>query len=212
MKLCFKNCIDISWPISSEITEYKNGTSVVFNQFQADNVRSSVITLGSHTGTHVDAPSHFISCGDSIDQVPLQNLIGECVVLDLAHISNAITQHDLEPFEAQITRDAIVLLKTKNSNLFETGPFCTEFIYLDATGAAYLADKKVKAVGIDYLGIERNQPGHPTHKQLLESDIAIIEGLRLQNVIPGTYFFICLPIALQGLEAAPARAILAAIV
>ena len=81
-------------------------------------------------------------------------------------------------------------------------------MYLEASGAAYLAEKKVKAVGIDYLGIEHSQPGHPTHENLLNADIVVIEGLRLHHVQPGSYFFVCLPLNMIGTEAAPARAIL----
>ncbi len=81
-------------------------------------------------------------------------------------------------------------------------------MYLEASGAKYLTEKKIKAVGIDYLGIEHSQPGHPTHETLMNGDVIVIEGLRLGHVQKGNYFFVCLPLNMIGLEAAPARAIL----
>jgi len=89
-----------------------------------------------------------------------------------------------------------------------TDKFNPYFVYLEASGAVYLTEKKIKAVGIDYLGIEHSQPGHPTHEILMNADISIIEGLRLEHVKPDSYFFVGLPLYIIGLEAAPARAIL----
>ena len=81
-------------------------------------------------------------------------------------------------------------------------------MYIENTGAQYLVEKKVKAVGIDYLGIERNQPGHPTHSELMSNGIVVIEGLRLAHVEPGRYMIVCLPLNVIGLDGAPARAVL----
>ncbi len=201
--------IDISWPITEKITQYKDRKDVHFTDkriFEKEQVRSTIITLGSHTGTHIDAPSHFIQDGDTVETFPLEKLIGRCVVIDCTHVKNAITTDDIK--SVKLLENAIVLFKTKNSALSPTAPFEYNFIYLDQSAAEYLAQQKVKAVGIDYLGIERNQPGHETHKALLQMGIPIIEGLRLQYVKPGEYELFCLPIAIQGLEAAPARAIL----
>jgi len=100
------------------------------------------------------------------------------------------------------------LFKTKNSALKNNAPFDPEFIYLDKTGAKYCVEQKIKAVGIDYLGIERNQPGHETHALLLENNIGIIEGLRLAHAEADQYFLICLPLLIPGADASPARAIL----
>jgi len=185
--------IDISWPISQDSTEYKDK-------------RDSVIKLNVHAGTHIDAPAHFIKNGKTIDKVDLNKVCGSCQVLDLTDVEEKITQKDLKKFN--IKPNEIILLKTKNSNLAETGLFYPDFVYLEKTGAGYLADKKVKAVGIDYLGIEKNQPNHETHKILMKQDIPIIEGLRLKNIQAKNYFFYCLPLLLKNLEAAPARAIL----
>lgn len=201
--------IDISWPISLDMTAYKDRKVVSFNYtktFERDQVRESTITLGSHSGTHIDAPSHFLAEGISIHQMPLDATCGPCIVLDCTNVTEAITEADLQ--EHTIEQGARVLLKTRNSALDAAAPFAYDFIYLAASGAAYLASKKIKAVGIDYLGIERQQPDHATHETLMRAGITIIEGLRLANVNSGSYVLWCLPLAVQGLEAAPARAVL----
>lgn len=201
--------IDISWPISENMTTYKNKKVVEFKpakEFEKDNARETILTLNTHVGTHIDAPSHFLKDGKTIDQIALEKLCGPCRVLDLTNVQESISEKDLEKFD--ILENEIILLKTKNSSKSPSEEFDPLFIYLKADGAKYLANKKIKAVGIDYLGIERNQPGHPTHKALLEAQIPIIEGLRLEQVSKDTYNLICLPISLDGLDAAPARAIL----
>jgi len=201
--------IDISWPINQDATEYKDRKTVLFKQnkiFEKDGARDSQITMNSHTGTHVDAPSHFLQDGKPIDQVNLHNCIGKAKVLDFTGVKESVTKADLQKHD--IKKDDIILLKTKNSFLPVTGPFEKEFIFLKDCGAKYLAEKEIKALGIDYLGLERGQEGHPSHVDLMKKDIVIIEGLRLGQVIPGDYFFICLPVRVVGLEAAPARAIL----
>ncbi len=201
--------IDISWPIDPAMTAYKDKQLVAFEQlktFERDHVRESVIRLGSHSGTHIDAPSHFMADGMYIDQVPLSTTIGPCRVVDLTKCNDVITQQDLQ--QHTIEEGSIILFKTRNSMRSSSDPFDYQFISVAADAAAYLAEKKVKAVGIDYLGIERNQPGHETHLQFMRQGITIIEGLRLAHVQEGSYFLWCLPLAVQGLEAAPARAVL----
>jgi arylformamidase len=201
------NIIDISWPLVSGMTTYKNRED--FNLYptklwEKDKARESRLVCSTHVGTHVDAPAHFIKDGVSIEDVPLGSLCGVCVVLDMQQVETAITQRDLEGQELA----SRVLFKTRNSQRASVDPFDPAFVYLDASAALYLKEREVQCVGIDYLGIERNQPDHPTHKILLESNIAIIEGLRLEHVQPGAYTLLCLPLALVGSEAAPARAVL----
>lgn len=200
---------DISWPISADTTAYKDRKTVEFKpikSFESDKVRESLITLGAHSGTHIDAPSHFQKDGKSIDQLDLSHVIGPCKVFDMSSVTDGITQDHLENLDIQA--HDIVLFKTSNSAAHPTQAFNPHFIFLEISGAQYLAQRKIKAVGIDYLGIERGQAGHLTHKALFDHNITIIEGLRLQAVSQGSYFLCCLPLALVGLEAAPARAVL----
>lgn len=200
---------DISWPISQEITAYKDRKTVEFQpikSFEADGVRESVITLGAHTGTHVDAPSHFQKDGGTIDKLDLSQVIGKCKVFDMSSVTDGITQDHLENLDIQ--PHDIILFKTVNSANQATAKFTPNFIFLEISGAQYLVQRNVKAVGIDYLGIERGQAGHLTHNLLFKHNIVIIEGLRLQSIKQGSYFLCCLPLAMVGLEAAPARAVL----
>ncbi len=168
-------------------------------------MEESRFCMGAHTGTHIDAPAHFIKGGKAIDQFDLGIFYGECVVIDLSGVEDAISKEDLEGHEIDGGR---VLLKTSNSLLSATGDFYSEFVYLSVEAAVYLADRGVKLVGIDYLSIERGQPGHPTHKALLVKDIPIVEGLRLAHVEQGSYTLSCFPLGFVGTEAAPCRAVL----
>ena len=200
---------DISWPISTATTGYKDKKVVNFQPIKSidkDNVRETTITLDSHTGTHIDAPSHFIRDGKTIDQIELSSIIGPCKVFDMSVVNDGITRDHLENLE--ISAGDIVLFKTNNSANQPTDKFTPHFIYLEISGAQLLVQRKVRAVGIDYLGIERSQQGHLTHQELFKNNITIIEGLRLQTIKQGKYFLCCLPLYTIGLEAAPARAVL----
>ncbi|OGB96923.1 hypothetical protein A3F06_00830 [candidate division TM6 bacterium RIFCSPHIGHO2_12_FULL_36_22] len=198
--------IDISWPISAAMTTYKDRKDVLFTQtktWESDNVRETSLTMGLHTGTHIDAPSHMLEQGNSVGKDCI--IMQSCQVIDLTSATDGITKDDLMQHEV---KESIILLKTKNSFFDVTAPFNFNFVFLEQSGAAYLVKHGVRAIGVDYLGIERNQPNHPTHKILLEKGITILEGLRLEHVEPGTYKLICLPLALIGVDAAPARALL----
>ena len=205
-----KEYIDISCPISNEITTYKDKRDVKVVQvksFEKDSVNESRVELGSHTGTHVDAPLHFTAKGKTIDQLDLRAVNGKCKVLDFTHVTSKITSKDLQ--SKKIEEGDIVLLKTSNSNLPTESKFELNFVYLDKTGAEFLAKLRVKAVGVDYLGIERSQPAHETHITLFEANVWVIEGLRLKAAKESEeYYLHCLPLLVKGMEAAPARAIL----
>lgn len=203
--------IDISWPISTKMTQYKDRTAVQITthvQHAGDPryVAQSTITLDCHTGTHVDAPRHMIEQAATIDAVPLQSLVGQCRVLDLIGVTDVITAADLQKYSICI--DEIVLCKTKNSLRADNAPFDRSFVYLAQDAAQFLVDVGVRAIGFDYLGIEHGHPTHPTHTTLMNNGITIIEGLRLAHIESGSYFFCCLPLLLEGCDAAPARAIL----
>ncbi len=205
----YKKIIDISWPIIETMTAYKDRSVVKIQPtktWEKDHAREALVTLGTHTGTHVDAPSHFMQGGQSIDQLNLLTLIGPCMVFDMTHIDDSIGFDDVKSLD--VDSGKIVLFKTRNSEREYDALFDPNFIYLHKSAAKFLAQKNVRAVGIDYLGIERGQAEHETHLMLLEKNIPIIEGLRLGHVEPREYFLCCLPLKLQGLEAAPARAIL----
>lgn len=199
---------DISWPLANGMTTYKDKGTFKREEtrtWEKDKSRESLITTGSHIGTHIDAPTHFLEKGKTIDQLDLSKLIGPCKVLDLTNCA-VITAEELKKHELAPR----VLLKTRNSAHGPNEKFDKDFVYVDKTAAKYLVDHNVVCVGIDYLGIETKQPDHETHQQLLGNEVVIIEGLRLANIEPGDYFLNCLPLPLVGGDAAPARAVLIA--
>lgn len=199
---------DISMPIQVGMPVYKNLEDrqpqlIPIKELQSDKVVINKILLDLHTGTHVDAPSHYFEGGKSIEMLSMTQQISGCRVLDLTKIDSVIQVHDLE--KCHIENGDFLLFKTKNS--FRT-QFNDDFVYLSEAAARYLVEKGIKGVGIDGLTIERDQPDHPTHKCLLEKEIMIIEGLRLADILPGAYKIVALPINIVGAEAAPCRVLL----
>lgn len=167
----------------------------------------SSLTMGSHTGTHVDAPKHFDDAGGGVDSLPLDALIGPAVVLAFGDEVRSIGPAELEGQElAGRTR---VLLRTRNSARQVRGEFFSDYVWLEPAGAEWLAARGVALVGIDYLSIEQFRSGHHrTHRTLFANDIVIVEGLALGAVPPGPYRLICLPLRIAGADGAPARVVL----
>ena len=200
---------DISVTISEDMAIYGSDPAVEIEPISrishGDGANVSLLKLGSHTGTHVDAPFHFVEGGTTIDRVPLDVLVGECFVCEIRS-SESITISELEGLPEGCRR---VLFKTSNSDLWKDGRFHTDFVYLDPAAAAWLVDRGVVLVGIDYLSVDRFKSGtHPTHLRLLESGVVAVEGLDLSGVTQGTYFLVCLPLKIRDGDGAPARAIL----
>ncbi|WP_078553639.1 cyclase family protein [Bacillus alkalicellulosilyticus] len=197
--------IDISAPIFEGMAVYKNKPekqpkiSTVTNA----HVTESRMDLDLHTGTHIDSPLHMINDGPTFETIDLEQLVGQCKVFDLTNVEDRITAADLEGFDIQ--KNDFVIFKTKNS--FEE-EFNFDFIFLAEDGAKLLADKGIRGVGIDALGVERSQPGHPTHKTLFGANIIVIEGLRLKDINPGQYLMVAAPLKMVGTDAAPARVLL----
>lgn len=198
---------DISMPIFHDMTVYKNKEekrpATEITRDYPEGARESKIHLEMHTGTHVDAPKHMIEGGESIDRLDLSQVVTKCRVIDMTSAAEEIKKEDL--IDKDIEPGDFILLKTKNS--FEE-TFNPEFVFLEKSGAEFLAERKIKGVGIDSLGIERSQPGHETHIALFKNGITIIEGLRLKDIPEGRYFLVAAPLFVVGAEGAPARAIL----
>lgn len=161
------------------------------------------IEMDLHTGTHMDAPSHMIADAQGIDSGFAWPFLFEGVVLDLSAVDKKITAAELE--KQNVPRGAFVLLKTRNS---DTEKFDPQFVYLDQSGARLLADRGARGVGIDALGIERDQPDHATHRILFEKNILVLEGLRLADVAAGAYILFAAPLLIPDADAAPMRAFL----
>jgi arylformamidase len=199
---------DISYTLHEGIQVYKNldhkkPRFETIATHQNDDYHETDIHMNLHTGTHVDFPLHMIAGGQTSDSEQIEQFVGSCKVLDMTHVSGGISKSDLMKYD--IKEDDFLLFKTKNS-FFDD--FLFDFTYLNEEGATYLASLNIRGVGTDGLGIERAQSDHPTHKILLSNGIAIIEGLRLAAIQPGSYQLICLPLKIKGVEASLARAIL----
>ena len=167
----------------------------------------SAISFGSHTATHVDAPKHFFDSGSTVDRLPLQALLGPARVIAFDDSVMSVTKPLLE--QANLKGVERVLIRTRNSGTLQTSPFRPDFTYVAPDGAEYLASIGVKLVGVDYLSVEQFRSGHhKTHRTLLERGVVIVEGLDFSHVTPGDYNFYCLPLRLEGLDGAPARAVL----
>lgn len=173
-----------------------------------DPANVSLITMGSHTGTHVDAPYHFLDDGPRLGAVPLERMVGECVVLDLRG-RPAVDAAALRP--APIRPGDLVLCRTDNSWRWAKREFQRDFTYLTLDGAEVLLDRGARAIGMDYLSIERfGSRDFPVHRRVLGAGLFVIEGLDLRAVEAGRYTLVCLPLKFPDLDGAPARAVLLA--
>jgi arylformamidase len=175
---------------------------------RADAANVTQLNIDVHSGTHVDAPRHFIDHGATVEELGLDPFVGAAVVVD-AGLADEIGASVLAA--AKIPDDAErILLRTRNSSrpeLYKT-PFDENYAALTLSGAEWLVDRGVRLVGIDYLSIQRFRESPDVHRVLLDAGTSILEGVCLVDVAPGPYELICLPIRLANVEGAPARAIL----
>ena len=203
--------IDISVPVHSGMVHWPKDPEIkverVMEMARGDVCNVSHLSLGAHTGTHMDAPLHFIAKGKSIDQLPFEATIGLTRVIEIAD-EESIKPEELRPH--RIKAGERILFKTRNSEeSWRTNEFDEDFVYISREGAQFLAERKVRTVGIDYLSVGGyKRDGVETHHALLGAGIWVIEGLNLAKVKPGQYELVCLPIKLEGAEGAPARALL----
>lgn len=204
--------IDISFPYYEGMAIYPNNPQYlcqkVSDMQNGDSCNVSRITLGTHTGTHIDAPAHFVQDGMTIDSLPLEQVNGKAKVLRIKE--EVITKECLEKYG--IERDDILIFRTSNSDVFEGIRVLDAYVTLDYEGAQYLVDKKVRMIGIDYMTIERprnlRESGKSVHTILLGNKIPILETLDLRGVEEGEYTLMCLPLKLQGSDGSPVRAVL----
>jgi len=203
---------DITNSIRSQMPVYEGDPSVEIaawsSMLKGDSANVSFLHLGAHTGTHVDAPAHFIKDAAKIDSLPLDLLIGPARVVRVPEEATEIDRDFLAACDLnQVER---ILFHTRNSGFWNES-FRKDFTHLLPEAAEYLIDQGIKLVGIDYLSIEKFHSGHHrTHIALLSNSVIILEGLNLSEVPAGDYELICLPLKLsEGAgDGAPARAVL----
>jgi arylformamidase len=204
--------IDISVPVSPDLPRWPGSPAIEFHRSldleRGDIANDTTLRFSVHTGTHVDAPLHFLKEGGSVEQMPLNILIGPAVVVDLSDVE-VVAAETLDRL-ALPTNTKRLLIRTRNSLLWQTGvkEFQPDFVALTADAAQWVVDRGICLIGVDYLSVQRFKDGPETHLILLEAEVAIVEGLNLIDVSAGEYELVCLPLNLKGVEGAPARAIL----
>jgi arylformamidase len=203
--------LDVSVPLAAGMPAYPGNPDFELQPVKrvAEGASSNVsrLVLGTHTGTHVDAPRHFFDDGAGVDALALDLLLGRARVVEISK-RGGIGAEELAA--AGLREDLRVLLKTPNSALWNGGTgFHSDYTYVTEEGALYLVGQGVKVIGVDYLSVEQfKKAGAPAHRALLSHGVVIIEGLNLSEAEPGMYEMYCLPLRIAGGDGAPARVIL----
>jgi arylformamidase len=205
---------DISLTVSPSLPVWPGDPSIEFERTseieKGDQANVTRMNMGVHTGTHVDAPFHFL--GDktpTVEELSLKVLTGRTYVLHLPDEVDAINRKVLETMEVP-PRTRRLLLRTRNSKRWadQSHNFNKDFVAVTADGAEFLVEHGVKLVGVDYLSVAPFDEPRPTHETLLKAGVVIVEGLDLSQISQGRYTLYCLPLKLAGCDGAPARAIL----
>jgi arylformamidase len=206
--------IDVSVSLRSGMVHWPDNPPVQIERAlsieHGDAANVSEISMGAHTGTHMDGPIHFVQDGKGLDEMPLTATIGRARVIEV-HDPESIKPDELHPHG--LRRGERILFRTQNSaRRWSTEDFMEDFVYCSQEAARYLAESGIRTVGVDYLSVGGfRKDGEETHRALLEAGIWVIEGLELSEVEAGEYELICLPVKIERSDGAPARAILRAI-
>lgn len=204
---------DISVPVHNAMAVWPGDPAV--NNFLVNSIKNgdeanvTSVQMSAHTGTHIDAPCHFIDGGRTIDQLDLSLLVGDVEVIEIDKENNIISEDTLSGLGIKQWPQRVIF-KTNNSyrELMKNNEFYKDFVALSVDGSKYLIKQGVQLIGIDYLSIAPFENGDETHIELLKHEVVVIEGLNLVNIKPGSYQLIALPINLKGADGAPARVLL----
>ena len=203
--------LDVSIPLDDSVHVFA-GDPVFHRELAISMAEGAVcnvsrIDFGAHTGTHVDAPGHFIEGGRGIDETPLDVLVGPAWVVDASDATATIDRATLERLPIPSGESRLVF-RTGRAALWDRPRFATDFVGFDAEAARALVERGIRLVGVDYLSVAPFGDPAPTHRAFLEAGVVIVEGLDLRKVAPGAYELICLPLRLVGSDGGPARALL----
>lgn len=205
----FTKIIDISLPLSKATIVYPGNVPVsieTYSKFAPGKSHLSKIIMGSHSGTHIDAPMHSLKNGGEVADFPIEAFIGHSRVLDFSDELIEITKESLQ--KKKIKKGERILAKTRNSEI-GFAAFREDYIYLSGDGAEYLAKLGIALFAIDYISIkQKGSKDNRAHTALLSKNIPIVEGVDLKGVEEGEYFLSCLPIKFEGVDGSPCRAVL----
>ena len=206
---------DVTVPLSNDLPCWPGDPKVQIRDWRSlsngDDANVSMLNFSAHTGTHVDAPAHFIEGAAKVETLPLDVLIGEAQVIEVPEDYHAIDEEFVSTHCAPGTTR--VLFKTRNSAFWNEPKleFRTDFTYLDFNAATKLVQEGIRLIGIDYLSIEKfGEHDNEIHHVLLSHGVIILEGLNLSDISAGKYELICLPLRLRSNkgDGAPARVVL----
>lgn len=205
------NWIDVTTPVRPGMVVWPGDPAVEYGRFadmsRGDVANGSWVRMGLHSGTHVDAPLHFIADGATVERAPLEAMVGPTRVIEIAD-TDSIRAEELAAHDWSGVRR--VVFKTRNSHRPEgQKEFLKDFVHIAVDAARFLVQRGVRCVGVDYLsvgGYERD--GVETHRILLGADVWLIENLDLREISAGPYEMLCLPMKIEGAEAAPARVLM----
>jgi arylformamidase len=205
--------VDVSLPVGPDLLTWPGDPGIRIDPAKridrGDPANVSELHLGSHTGTHVDPPVHFLPGEHSIDQLDLDVFFGAAVVADLLD-AECIGPAELDRLTLPEGTERL-LCRTRNSGLWSRRPveFPEDYVAVTAEGARWLVGRGIRLVGVDFLSVEKDgPPDFPVHRTLLGGGTIIVEGLDLSGVEPGTYTFACFPLRITGGDGSPARAVL----
>lgn len=203
--------IDVTVPIREGMVVYEGDPPVCFERAtsiaKGDLANVSRLDFGVHTGTHVDAPVHFLEGHAGVEAIPIEALVGPALVVDAGRLRADIGAEDIVALGIPAGTER-VLFRTTNSGLWELGRFSNDFIGLKEGAAEALLGLGARLVGIDYLSIAPRHDPAPTHRALLSAGCVILEGLDLRTVVPGWYELMALPLLIPGSDGGPTRALL----
>jgi len=202
--------IDVSVALDDELPIWPDSPGFQLEALQrmsdGAEVNVSKLICDVHTGTHIDAPRHFVEEGKTVEEIPLSVLVGPVVVVRVPDEVDTITAHVLDELGIPSTTSRL-LLRTRNSDLWSTHPgtFRHDYTALAPSASRWIVDHDIRCVGVDYLSVQHYDDGPETHQTLLQGDVVIVEGLNLSGVEAGRYELLCMPAKLAESEGAPAR-------
>jgi arylformamidase len=207
---------DISIPLSPNLLTWPGDPPIKLESLasfeQGDDANVSLLSMSVHSGTHIDAPNHFLASGSTVDHISKDTFFGSVFVMEIDAGVNVINDQVLASHsEIELLKKSTrVLFKTQNSKLWQSHPhtFQKDYVGIDSSGAEFLAGMNFSLIGLDYLSIATYHDTTQPHRVLLSQGVTLLEGINLFNIVPGIYQLFCAPLLIEGCEGAPTRAFL----